>query len=98
MSNKSVSEHPSFGASGNVYLTGNYAPVAEELTATQLEVIGEIPRELNGRYLRNGPNPIGDIDEPTHHWFMGDGMVHGVCLRDGEAVWYRNRFVNSPRI
>ena len=89
---------PLSGSSDNIYLQGNYAPVADEVTAADLQVIGELPRELNGRYLRNGPNPIGNIDEPTHHWFMGDGMVHGICLRDGKALWYRNRYVNSSRI
>jgi len=82
----------------NRYLTGNYAPVAEEVTAFDLPVEGELPEELAGRYLRNGPNPIGDVDPATHHWFTGDGMVHGVRLRDGRAEWYRNRYVGSSRI
>ena len=34
------------------YLEGNFAPVEEELTAHDLEVRGELPRELNGRLLR----------------------------------------------
>ena len=77
------------------YMTGNYAPVDVELTTMKLEVAGEIPRELRGRYLRIGPNPIGAVDLAHHHWFVGDGMVHGVCLRDGQALWYRNRWVRS---
>ena len=40
------------------YLSGNYAPVTDEVTAFDLQVIGELPAELNGRYLRNGPNPM----------------------------------------
>ncbi|MEQ9002747.1 MAG: carotenoid oxygenase family protein, partial [Pseudomonadales bacterium] len=75
------------------YLSGNFAPVAEERTETALEVIGRLPPELNGRYLRNGPNPAPDVDASTHHWFMGAGMVHGVRLEEGRAVWYRNRRV-----
>lgn len=82
----------------NKYLTGNYAPVIDEVTATDLQIIGTLPPELNGRYLRNGPNPIGDVDPQKHHWFIGDGMVHGVCLRDGEAKWYRNRYVGSQDV
>ena len=46
----------------NKYLTGNYAPVVDEITAIDLQIIGTLPPELNGRYLRNGPNPIGDVD------------------------------------
>jgi carotenoid cleavage dioxygenase len=79
----------------NRYLAGNYAPVADEVTAFDLPVIGELPRELNGRYLRNGPNPINEVDPSTHHWFIGDGMVHGIRLREGQAEWYRNRYVGS---
>jgi carotenoid cleavage dioxygenase len=82
----------------NRYLAGNYAPVADEVTAFDLPVIGEIPTELEGRYLRNGPNPLGPIDAARHHWFAGDGMVHGIRLRGGRAEWYRNRYVGSSRL
>ncbi len=82
----------------SAYLSANYAPVADEITATDLPVIGELPKDLNGRYLRNGPNPFGDIDAATHHWFLGDGMVHGIRLREGKAEWYRNRYVGSERV
>lgn len=53
--------------------------------------------ELTGRYLRNGPNPLG-LDEPGYHWFLATGMVHGVRLRDGRAEWYRNRWVRSKDV
>lgn len=46
----------------NPYLTGNYAPVEREQTLTDLEVTGAIPEFLDGRYLRNGPNPINEVD------------------------------------
>jgi 8'-apo-carotenoid 13,14-cleaving dioxygenase len=77
------------------YLSGNFGPVTEEITAVDLPVIGELPAELEGRYLRNGPNPMSQVDPTTHHWFMGDGMVHGIRLRGGRAEWYRNRYVGS---
>jgi carotenoid cleavage dioxygenase-like enzyme len=79
----------------NTYLSGNYAPVESELTAHDLRVVGEIPTELEGRWLRNGPNPESVNDPATHHWFLGQGMVHGVRLRGGKAEWYRNRYVSS---
>jgi carotenoid cleavage dioxygenase-like enzyme len=82
----------------NRYLTGNFAPVTTEVTVTDLPVIGAIPDELNGRYLRNGPNPLRPPDPSTYHWFLGDGMVHGVRLRDGRAEWYRNRWVRSRAV
>ena len=76
---------------------GAYTPVAEEVTSFDLPVTGTIPAELNGRYLRNGPNPM-NLDEPRLHLFTGTGMVHGVRLREGKAEWYRNRWVRSARV
>jgi carotenoid cleavage dioxygenase-like enzyme len=81
----------------NRFLEGSFAPVAEEITAFDLPVTGRVPAELSGRYLRNGPNPIG-LDDPNYHWFVGAGMVHGVRLRDGRAEWYRNRWVRSKAV
>lgn len=81
----------------NPFLTGNYGPVPDELTVTDLEVDGRVPAELRGRYLRIGPNPYSPPQGP-YHWFLGDGMVHGVELRDGRATWYRNRWVRTDEI
>ena len=81
----------------STFLRGSFAPVTDEITAFDLPVTGRIPAELNGRYLRNGPNPLG-LDDPGYHWFVGAGMVHGVRLRDGRAEWYRNRWVRSRTV
>ena len=79
------------------FLEGAFAPASEEITAFDLPVTGQVPAELSGRYLRNGPNPLG-LEDPDYHWFLGPGMVHGVRLRDGRAEWYRNRWVRSRRL
>ncbi|OBF93351.1 carotenoid oxygenase [Mycobacterium sp. 852002-51152_SCH6134967] len=81
----------------NRYLDGVFAPIHDEHTLTDLEVTGTIPDHLDGRYLRNGPNPIGELDPELYHWFIGDGMVHGIRIRDGRAEWYRNRWVRGPQ-
>ncbi|MGV0715036.1 carotenoid oxygenase family protein [Mycolicibacterium sp. XJ662] len=73
------------------FMRGNYAPVADELTEFDLPVEGTIPTELDGWYLRNGPNPR----QATAHWFVGDGMIHGVRIEGGRAAWYRNRWVRT---
>ncbi|HEX4433846.1 MAG TPA: carotenoid oxygenase family protein [Acidimicrobiales bacterium] len=85
-------------ATANPYLEGNYAPVLEEVTATDLPVTGRLPEALSGRYLRNGPNPATAPEHSTYHWFTGDGMVHGIRLRGGRAEWYRNRWVRSAEV
>ena len=76
---------------GEFFQRDNYAPVADELTAFDLPVEGAIPPELDGWYLRNGPNPR----QATAHWFTGDGMIHGIRLEGGRAAWYRNRWVRT---
>jgi carotenoid cleavage dioxygenase len=84
-------------AAGNPFLTGIHAPMTEEHTLTTLAVTGIIPQGLNGRYLRIGPNPVA-APAGAYHWFMGDGMVHGLALADGQALWYRNRWIRSNAV
>lgn len=56
----------------NQYLAGNFGPV-EETTAYDLPVEGAIPAELEGRFLRIGPNPSSVADperqrNASSHW------------------------------
>ena len=76
------------------YVVGIHKPMQSELTLEDLAVTGSIPAGLNGRYLKMGANPINPA-LAGHHWFLGDGMVHGIALRDGKASWYRNRWIRS---
>ena len=78
----------------NPFLSGNYAPVEDENVWENMEVIGEIPKDLSGNFLRIGPNPVYVPDVATYHIFDGDGMIHGVEIKDGKAV-YRNKFVDT---
>lgn len=39
------------------FLNGNYTPVKDEVHVNGLRVIGTLPTELDGVYLRTGPNP-----------------------------------------
>lgn len=74
------------------WLSGNFAPVEQEVEAFDLPVTGALPPELSGVFMRTGPNPARGA---TGHWFLGDGMVHGVRIEKGRARWYRNRYVDT---
>lgn len=74
------------------WLDGNFAPVFEERSESDLRVTGEIPRELNGLYVRNGANPPSG---KSMDWFLGCGMLHGVEIADGKPRWYRNRYIQT---
>ncbi|XP_042484115.1 carotenoid 9,10(9',10')-cleavage dioxygenase 1 [Macadamia integrifolia] len=79
------------------YLSGNFAPVIEETPPCQnLPVNGYIPECLNGEFVRVGPNPKF---RPVagYHWFDGDGMIHGLRIKDGKAT-YVSRYVRTSRL
>lgn len=80
-----MSSHPS--------LQGPLAPVYDERYDTDLKITGELPRALNGMFLRNGPNPQFE-PKGAYHPFDGDGMLHAVYMNDGKAS-YRNRWIES---
>ena len=76
------------------YRTGAWQPNFVEYDATDLDVIGEIPVDLDGVYLRNTENPVHPSIDRLYHPFDGDGMLHMLRFRDGRAE-YRNRFVRT---
>jgi carotenoid cleavage dioxygenase len=84
----------------NPYLVGNFSPVLDERSDDhELPVTGVIPPDLDGRLLRNGPNPLSTTGDDTRdHWFSGDGMIHAISLADGRATGYRNRWVRTRRL
>lgn len=90
----SPSDMAPFGDEYGPTLMGVYAPISQEGILTDLQVIkGSIPKDLNGVYLRAGPNaryaPNG-----RYHPFDGDGMVHAAHFEKGKLT-YRNRYVKT---
>ena len=79
----------------NYYLQGNYAPIKNLISETGLKVTGQIPKDLSGLFVRNGPNPMSSVNEKKHHWFLGEGMLHGIRLDSGNTLWYKNKLVNG---
>jgi len=76
-------------------LVGGFAPIQMECDAPNLVIEGEVPRDLNGTFFRNGPNPQF-APRGQHHWFAGDGMVHAFTVSDGR-VSYRNRWARTVK-
>lgn len=77
----------------NLYLEGAFAPIHDEISVDRCEVIGELPPDLAGMFVRNGSNPRF-APKGRYHWFDGDGMLHGVHIEDGVAR-YANRYVQT---
>jgi Retinal pigment epithelial membrane protein len=78
------------------YFSGNYTPISIEADAFDLPLRGELPKDLAGTLYRNGPNPQFAPRDSSHHWFIGDGMIHAFHVADGR-VSYRNRWVRTPK-
>ena len=82
-----------FGDSHGPMLTGNFAPLGAEFVLDDLPVEGELPADLSGVYLRNGPNQRFE-PHGMYHAFDGDGMVHAAHFDRGK-VTYRNKWVRT---
>ena len=82
---------PTLVPNGHPFMTGVFEPNYVECNARDLTVIGEIPKSLNGVYLRNTQNPV---HQPLgrYHAFDGDAMLHLMSFRSGKCE-YRNRFI-----
>jgi carotenoid cleavage dioxygenase-like enzyme len=74
-------------------LDGNNAPVHREDVFTDMEVIGQVPADFGGMYVRNGPNSFYQ-PQWRYHAYDGDGMIHTVVFDQGR-VTYRNRWVQT---
>ena len=77
------------------FLQGPFTPTMEEWIADtdSMQVIGEIPKDLHGIYVRNTHNQVHE-SLGMYHPFDGDGMLHSMHFEDGKAT-YRNRFVQT---
>jgi carotenoid cleavage dioxygenase-like enzyme len=77
--------------------SGALAPVADEVEIFDLPVIGDIPSELRGTLIRNGPNPFSGqfSGADVLSWWPEAAMLHAISFVDGAASVYRNRWVRS---
>ncbi|MCW2525448.1 MAG: 9-cis-epoxycarotenoid dioxygenase [Pseudonocardiales bacterium] len=79
------------------HLQGVFAPTIDEVDVIDLKVEGELPAEIDGDYIRNGPNPRFNPIGAYLYPLDGDGMLHRVQIREGR-VRYTNRFVRTPAV
>ena len=75
------------------YLHGVFAPTAREYAAENLAVEGELPADLSGAYVLNGPSQR--FAPPNkYHYYDGDAMLRAIYFRDGRAT-FRQRWVRN---
>jgi carotenoid cleavage dioxygenase-like enzyme len=76
------------------YLHGAFAPTAREYACEALEVVeGEIPHDLFGAYVLNGPSQRFK-PATKYHYYDGDAMLRAIFFRDGKAS-FRQRWVRN---
>ncbi|MCE9670761.1 carotenoid oxygenase family protein [Myxococcus stipitatus] len=78
---------------------GAVAPVADEVDLVEPPITGNIPRELDGTLLRNGPNPLRGRFEGNDvlSWWPEAAMLHAISFEDGRVASYRNRWARTRR-
>jgi carotenoid cleavage dioxygenase len=79
----------------NPFLNDAWRPVDSEwdADAAELTVIGEIPKDLNGVYIRNSHVPVHEAIG-RYHPYDGDGMLHAMRFKAGSA-FFRNRWIRT---
>jgi carotenoid cleavage dioxygenase len=75
---------------------GYSAPVRIEADVYDLEVLGRIPPELDGLYVRASGDPQYPPLHGTDIFLNGDGMLHSVRFENGHAD-LRTRYVRTPK-
>lgn len=86
-----VSPEKSYNSEG---WSGGYESQPNEYDYWIEDIEGEIPPELNGTFLRNGPGLLEVNGERLAHPFDGDGMINAIAFSQGRAH-YRNRYVRT---
>lgn len=81
------------GVSDHPYLNGAWTPNFDEYDDDDMEVIGTIPSDIDGVYIRNTENPVHNAIG-RYHPFDGDGMLHSMHISAGKAI-YKNRFIRT---
>ena len=59
------------------YRSGAWQPNWKEFNAYDLDIVGDLPDDLSGIYLRNTENPLHHAIG-RYHPFDGDGMLHSL--------------------
>jgi carotenoid cleavage dioxygenase-like enzyme len=89
----------------NFALLNNFAPVDQEYSNIDIPIAqGSVPSDVEGMFLRIGPNPLPGSQHTSrrYHWFDGHGMIHSMRIyHDQESgigkASYSNQWVNTPR-
>ena len=84
---------PTLKKNDHPYRNGAWTPNYIEYDASDMKVVGEIPTDIDGIYVRNTENPMHEAIG-VYHPFDGDAMLHSMRFQDGKAT-YRNRFVRT---
>ena len=76
------------------YLHGPFAPTDIEYDADDLEVEGEIPADLCGAYVMNGPSQRFEPVNEKYHYYDGDALLRAIYFRDGKAS-FRQKYLHN---
>jgi len=75
---------------------GALANLDEEHSYWLDRIEGEVPLDLEGSFIRNGPGRQRIGETPYGHWFDGCGMLSMFSIAEGK-VHFKNRYVRTPK-
>ena len=66
------------------------------LESGALDITGAWPKDLSGRFFRNGPAIHERFGQRSRHWFDADGMIQEFHIANGQ-VRHRGRVIDTPK-
>src|SRR5579884_1555741 len=76
--------------------TGPFTPVRVEADVADLDIVGEVPADLDGAFYRVQPDPAHPPLLGDDIAFNGDGMVSMFRFKDGR-VDFKQRYVQTDK-
>jgi len=77
-------------------IKGNFEAQEQEYNYWVEDIEGEVPKDFQGTFFRNGPGRLKLGGEEFGHWFDGDGMIGRTTFVDGK-VHFANKFIRTPK-
>jgi len=62
---------------------GNFAPIHKEIEYEISDIVmGKVPDDIRGAFVKNGPNNQYSTELGNSHWFEGDSMLDAISIKD----------------
>lgn len=73
-----------------------FANTASDFSHQTLTIEGNVPKDIQGQFFRNGPAKHERAGDRYQHLFEGDGMLQCFTIGNGK-ITHTGKFINTPK-